>query len=73
MKVRDLLSRYPKLWSYDYKWKNAENYMDLNEILEIIGYKLVDADTIAGGNRGSVINEDDGEIEHTNKTAQTVC
>jgi len=48
MKVRDLLSRYPKLWTYDYKWKNAENYMDLNEILEIIGYKLVDADTIAG-------------------------
>ena len=47
-KIRELLDKYPKLYDYDYKWKDSKNYKDLNEILEVIGYKLVDDEVKAG-------------------------
>ena len=46
--ISDLLDKYPKLYDYDYKWKDSKNYKDLNEILEVIGYKLVDDEVKAG-------------------------
>ena len=48
MKLYELLDRFPKLYEYDYKWKDSKNYKDLNEILEIIGYKLIDEEVEAG-------------------------
>lgn len=48
MKIRDLLDQHPKLYDYDYKWKDSERYKNLDEILEILGFKLVDDDVKAG-------------------------
>ena len=42
LKIRELIDKYPKILHYDYKWKDSENYRDLNEILELLGYKLVE-------------------------------
>lgn len=48
MKLRELLDKFPILYEYDYKWKGGENSKDLNEILKIIGYKLVEDEVKAG-------------------------
>ena len=48
MKLYEILDKYPKLYEYDYKWQDSKNYRDLNKILEIVGYKLIDDEVKAG-------------------------
>jgi len=48
MKLRQLLDKFPKLYDYDYKWRDSPNYKSLTDVLSIIGYKLVDDEVKAG-------------------------
>lgn len=48
MKLRELAQKQGLLYEFDYKWRDSKNYRDLNEILEEIGYKLVDGEVKSG-------------------------
>ena len=45
--IRDLTKTNPLLSDHDYKWTDSDGYIDLNEILEQIGFALIDP-SIAG-------------------------
>ena len=48
MKLREILDDFPKFYEYDYKWKDSENYRDLNEALELLGFRVIDDEVSAG-------------------------
>lgn len=46
--IRNLMEEHGSLLHFfDYKWTDSENYKDLKEVLDYIGYELLDAD-VAG-------------------------
>jgi len=63
LKLRELLDRFPKLYEYDYKWTDSENYKDLNEVLEIVGYKLVVDETVDDPVKAGDYNDIKGYFE----------
>ena len=44
----ELFDRFPRLYDYDYKWRDSENYHDLDELLLDLGYRLTCEDVKAG-------------------------
>lgn len=46
--ISDLLDKYPRLYDYDYKWRDSENYHDLDELLLDLGYTLACGEVKAG-------------------------
>lgn len=39
MMIGDIIHHYPRLYDYDYKWKDSENYRDLAQVLDDMGFE----------------------------------
>jgi len=46
--VRDLLDKFPILYDYDYKWRDSKDYRDIKQLLDELGYELIEDEVKSG-------------------------